>query len=211
MVLAGLPLGELVALLAARTPTPGGGSAAAIAGAIGAALASMACKFSLQKPGSVPAAADVLLTIDQSLEDLRSRLLKLADEDAAAYEKVRDARKLPKGTEAEKTARGAAVETALLEAARVPLRSARLCRDGLEILSGSLQVLSSSLATDAASGAHLLACGCRSAVLNVEVNLLDLRDHQAAAELRSEVEKISSRITALEQEIVAWTRAHLAG
>jgi len=199
---------QLVALISARTPTPGGGTVAALAGALGAALSCMAVRFSLQRKDTPPEQEAVLQALERGLVDLAGRLQKLADEDSDAFESVRVARKLPQTNDAERAARTAAVAAASAASAEVPLRTLRLARDGLELIDGVTSALNRNLATDAASGAILLRGGARCAALNVRVNVVGDASPRAAG-LRSEVAKLLQRCDELEQRVVAWTDALL--
>jgi len=113
-----------VEALAAATPTPGGGSAAALAGALGAALGEMVCRLTLRR-ASLAAHHRTVEQHLSRLSSLRDRLLNNVDRDARSYEAVLAAYKLPKSTETERAARGRAVEAASREAATVPLETAR--------------------------------------------------------------------------------------
>jgi len=185
---AALPFHELVQQLAARTPTPGGGTGAALGGALGAALGCMAVRFSIGRKGQPVEHDAVLAKVEAGLLRIAGEFERLADEDAASFEAVRTARGLPKATPAEQTA--------------------RLCREAMECLEGSLAALNTRLATDAGSGALLLRAGARCAAWNVLVNLVGDASPAAAAR-RGEVTKLLTRAAELEQRIVAWTDAAL--
>lgn len=205
---AALPFHELVQQLAARTPTPGGGTGAALCGALGAALGCMAVRFSIGRKGQPVEHDAVLAKIEAGLLRIAGEFERLADEDAASFEAVRTARSLPKATPAEQAARTAAIAQATELSADVPLQTARLCREALECLEGSLAALNARLATDAGSGALLLRAGARCAAWNVLVNLVGDASPAAIAR-RGEVAKLLARAAELEQRIVAWTDAAL--
>jgi formiminotetrahydrofolate cyclodeaminase len=201
---------QLVALIAARTPTPGGGTVAALAGALGAGLACMALRFSLKRKDAPPDQEAVLGAVESGLLDLVRRFEPLADDDSDAFESVRIARKLPQKNDEEKRARDAAVAQASAASADVPLKTLRLARDGLELIEGVTSVLNKNLATDAASGAILLRGGARCAALNVDVNLVGDTSERAST-LRAEVARLLDRCDELERGVVAWTRGALGG
>jgi formiminotetrahydrofolate cyclodeaminase len=202
------PFDQLVELIAARTPTPGGGTVAALAGALGAGLSCMALRFSLKRKEG-PAEQDAVLgAVEAGLLDLVKRFEQLADDDSDAFESVRTARKLPQSSDAEKSARAAAIAAASAASAEIPLRTLRLARDGLELIEGVTSVVNRNLATDAASGAILLRGGARCAALNVDVNLVGDPSERAAS-LRAEVAKLLERCDALERNVMAWTRGVL--
>jgi formiminotetrahydrofolate cyclodeaminase len=198
----------LVELIAARTPTPGGGTVAALAGALGAGLSCMALRFSLKRKDAPVEQDAVLGAVEAGLLDVVKRFEQLADDDSDAFEAVRSARKLPQATAPEKAARDAAIAVASAASAEIPLRTLRLARDGLELIDGVTSVLNKNLATDAASGAILLRGGARCAALNVDVNLVGDASERAAA-LRAEVVKLLARCDELEVRVVGWTRSAL--
>ncbi|MSR45529.1 MAG: methenyltetrahydrofolate cyclohydrolase [Planctomycetes bacterium] len=207
---AALPFATLVQRIAARTPTPGGGTGAALAGALGAALGCMAVRFSTGKKAEVGDHDAVLAQVESGLMKAAAELAVLADEDAAAFESVRTARKLPQSSPEEKAARAQALAAATCCSADVPLQTAKVCREAMECLEGSLAALNARLATDAGSGALLLRAGARSAAWNVLVNLVGDVSPAAAAR-RSEVSKLLDRVAQLEQRIAAWTDLALVG
>ncbi len=203
-----LPFQQLVEQPAARTPTPGGATGAALAGALGAALGCMAVRFSLGKKGGPGEHDAVLAEIERGLLAAAAQLSELADADAASFEAVRSARKLPQGSAAEKAARSAAVAAAIDHSAAVPLQTAKSCREAMECLDGALTVLNPRLATDAGSGALLLRAGARCAAWNVLVNLVG-DDTDGARARRAEVSRLLARAADLEVRIAAWTDAAL--
>lgn len=202
------PFAQLVEQLAARTPTPGGGTGAALAGALGAALGCMAVRFSGRKKGEAGEHDAVLGKIEEALLAAAGQLQQLADEDAASFEAVRTARKLPQGNESEAAARSAAIAAATERSAEVPLQTLAVCREAMELIEGSLAVLNVRLATDAGSGALLLRAGARCAAWNVLVNLVGDASPAAIAK-RAQVAKLLERAALLEGRVAAWTDAQL--
>src|SRR5438128_5921041 len=113
--------------LSSDAPVPGGGSAAAYAGAMGAALAAMVARIAANKNGS-----DALRAFVEEVDNLRADFLRLVDDDSAAYARVAEAMKLPKATDAQKQERAERLQSALLAASRVPLEVAKTARRLLE-------------------------------------------------------------------------------
>ncbi len=183
---AGEPFPHFLDRLAARTPTPGGGSAAAAAGALGAALGEMVLAYSVGGDSTDPAGAETT----QLLNDSRRRFLALMEEDAEAYEAVRAARRDAK----EHPGNTMAVERwhiALRRAADVPLQTARhaaTVRSALETISPRVKtILSSDLLTSLA----LLEAAQTGALANVEINLQDLRSQgEPTSALESEIAQL---------------------
>lgn len=145
--------------LSERTPTPGGGSAAALAGALGAALISMVANYSLGKGKSPEIEAEIKKTLQQS-EKLRERLLELVDLDAQAYLGVVEARK--KDDPAKKAAAQKARE--------VPLEIGRRCYEAVELTPYLVSHGNTYLLSDIQVGNELLLSAFRSAMINVRIN-----------------------------------------
>ena len=183
-----MAVGEFLDALAAKTPTPGGGSAAALLGGIGASLGVMACRFTMGEKFKAHAAE--METAINGLLNLRGQLLSLMDADAAAYDQVSTALALPKGTDAEKTARKHALNGALRGAMEVPLRTMDCCLRALQILQRHAPQLNANLASDLAAGALSLGSGLEVAWLNVLINAITLGEDEKARKLRSEAEKV---------------------
>lgn len=168
-------LGDLLDAFAASEPVPGGGSAAALAGALGTALLIMVAGLPRTRSGTPEQAAD-LAEASARLRPLRDRLVSLIDEDSAAYAAVLEAMRLPKTTEPEQQARRAAIQAALGEAIEAPMDTMRACQQALR---GAVIVAengNASAATDTSTGVELLLAAIRSAGLNVDVNLKGMTD-----------------------------------
>jgi formiminotetrahydrofolate cyclodeaminase len=198
-----LSLGELTQRLASRDPIPGGGSAAAIAGAMGAALVGMVAELTIGRP-EAEAHATELVSLRDDAARYRDELLTLAQTDAAAYAAVVAARKLPKGTEEEQAARRAALGAAMVAAADAPLHAARLAAATLELAARIAPIGNPNAASDAGVAAQLASAAVRGAVLNVRINLPYL---PAVAELRetapAELAALEARADEVERATVA--------
>jgi len=181
---------ELLREFRSPAPTPGGGSAAALAGAVGASLLAMVA--GLPKPR---AATDEGL---RSLRDAGERCTALAtaletlvDRDSEAYDMVVSAYRLPKGTDDEKAARARGIQDALRAAIAAPLEVMRACAAGLAcgpVLQAQGNVNASS---DVQVGLELLRAGLRGARVNVETNLGGVKDQAYSAEVAAEVARLS--------------------
>lgn len=157
--------------LSADTPVPGGGSAAAYAGALGAALAAMVARISLKK-----AASPGLESLIEEADNLRSDFLRLVDDDSAAYARVALAMKLTRKTEEEKKARQERLQAALLAASRVPLEVAETARRLLDACERGIASASPMTASDIGVGALMAETALRGAALNVMINLASVKD-----------------------------------
>jgi len=181
---------DLLAAFRSSEPTPGGGSAAALAGAVGASLLAMVA--SLPKPRA--ASDEELGSLAQAgrrCTELAVTLETLIDQDSDAYDLVVGAFRLPKATEAEKTARTAAIQRAMVAATEAPLEVMRRTADALAV-SGVVGALGNpNASSDVAVGVALLTAGLRGARHNVEINLGSLKDADYVTRVRSEVSRLA--------------------
>jgi glutamate formiminotransferase/formiminotetrahydrofolate cyclodeaminase len=168
--LASLSFSELTARLASREPIPGGGSAAALAGAMGAALVSMVAELTVGRPDAAPHEAELRELRDAAVARLQL-LQRLAEQDAAAYEGVVTARRLPKDTEEQRATRDGQLARAMVAAAEVPLRTAEVAAEVLDLAHRIAPIGNPNAVSDAGVGAQLASAAVRGAVLNVRINL----------------------------------------
>jgi methenyltetrahydrofolate cyclohydrolase len=179
-------LDAFTAQLASAEPVPGGGSAAAVAASLGAALAVMVARLSQGRPRYVSYAA----TLERAIvagESARRRFLQLADIDAHAYARYAAAMKLPRDSEEERTARAAALAEAAKASTLAPLETVRLCQTAVgvvETLAGRCNINASS---DLNVAALLLDAASDGAAANVRVNLPFVTDAAFAAQAADEV------------------------
>jgi formiminotetrahydrofolate cyclodeaminase len=163
-------LNDFLSDLASDAPTPGGGSVAALAGALGAALTSMVANLTLGRKKYADVEADVRAMLAKT-EGLRLELAELMGEDAAAFDKVMAAMKLPKDTEEDKARRTEAVEAALTDAAMVPLAVMEKCVDVLGLAGDAAEKGNRNAVSDAGVAALMARAGAHAAKLNVLINL----------------------------------------
>jgi glutamate formiminotransferase / formiminotetrahydrofolate cyclodeaminase len=181
-------LREFVDRIAARTPTPGGGSAAAAAGALGAALGEMVLLYSIPTGGSDPVLGPVLT----SVRDARARFLDLIGEDSAAYEGVRSARRDRKERPHDAVASKVWV-VALRKASEVPLETARIARHVSDGLGSVRDRTKAALGSDLVTSLALLRAAREGALANVVINLDDLRAaHEPVDDLEAEIARLSA-------------------
>lgn len=182
-----MPLGELLASLAAKSPTPGGGAAAAHAGAIAVALAEMVVAYSVGRK-SLAAHEPLLLDAAAVLARARAALLRLAEEDAAAYGAVNELQRLP-----ESDPRRAALPRAVRAAVAVPMAAATTCAEALGIMVTLRGRSNPHLASDLRIAELLAHAGVRASACNVEVNLPSLADATEADAARAQVQALLAR------------------
>ncbi|HEY0129416.1 MAG TPA: cyclodeaminase/cyclohydrolase family protein [Rubrobacteraceae bacterium] len=156
-----LPLGCFLDMVASREPAPGGGASAAVAVALAAALSSMAARFSIEHLAETE-------TLVGTAEELRGRVMPLARADAAAYGRVLDAYRTPRGDEEGRRRR---VREALSEAADVPLSIAEIGAEVSGIAVRLAEEGNPSLRGDAVTAAALAGAGVRAAITLVEINV----------------------------------------
>ncbi|MCC6627392.1 MAG: glutamate formimidoyltransferase [Chloroflexi bacterium] len=196
--------------LASAAPTPGGGSAAALAGALAAALGEMVANLTVGQE-KFAAVEDRVQTALTELTHARRQLTAAMAEDAAAFDAYMAARRLPRATPEERAARAAAVQTATLVAAQAPLRVARQCLALLPWLDTVAEYGNPNVASDAGAGAILSDAAVRASALNVRVNLLGLADVDRRALLTAELAEIEAAAATQAAAIVARVTVIIGG
>ncbi len=191
---------DFVGEVAAGTPTPGGGSAAAHSGALAAALVSMVARLTVEKK-KYAAVAGRMAEIVEEADSLRASLGDGVTQDAAAFESVMAAYRLPKGSSTSKTARAEAVQQALQVASLTPLRVARQAARVQALAVEVAETGNTNAITDAAAGAHLACVAQRVAGLNVKVNAGEVTDRKAAEEWLRQLNELESQARALTERL----------
>jgi formiminotetrahydrofolate cyclodeaminase len=194
--------------LASAAPEPGGGAAAALAGAIGAALVGMVANLTVGKSQY----AAVQIEMEQAraaAEALRAHLTAAIDRDSEAFRQVMKAYGLPRGTDDEKAARKTATQQALKDASKEPAEVVRLCREvaawsRLVAEKGNVQAVS-----DAAAAAILADAAAQSAALNVKINLKSIADPAFNDGLWTRVQADLDAIRAVRDEVLVLTDGKL--
>lgn len=180
-------VGGFTEALASAAPVPGGGSAAAIAASLAASLAAMVARLSADRPRYAPYVKTHARALEAA-ESARLGFLRLADEDAQAYAAFGDARRLPKETPEQATARDAAIGAAAVTAAEVPLEVVRKCHalvHEVESLAGRSNL---NAASDLDVAALLVQAAARGAAANVIINIPSIEDKRITGAMLSEVE-----------------------
>jgi formiminotetrahydrofolate cyclodeaminase len=204
-MLVDLKVSEFVERLAAGTPTPGGGSAAALAGSLAAALGGMVCELTLGKP-KYESVRPEIEKARETLVSLKRDLLALVDRDSEAYDEVSKAVKLPKDSPPERAARQEALGRASQFATEIPVKTAESCLGVLQQLQRVAEKGNPNAASDAGVAAHLAHTGVAGAVLNVRINLSAVPDKELAGRIESRVAKIEKEA----DRFLAQTRAAVA-
>lgn len=191
--------------LAARQPTPGGGSAAALSSTLGCALMSMVCNFTVGSPKYKEVEEEVKKYLEES-ENLRNRFMELVDLDVASYEKVSQAQKLPKETPEDKERRKEKIQEATREAVAVPLEICQLSAEGLKLCDRMLEKTNIKLVSDLSVAASLLKAGFQAGLVNVEINLASLRDADFIVKIRQVLEPLTKESEVLSGVILERTK-----
>jgi formiminotetrahydrofolate cyclodeaminase len=186
--------------LASSAPAPGGGSAAALSGALGAALVSMVCNLTLGKKKYADVQDEIAALVEQS-EDLRNKLTELLEADVQVYTGVSNAYKMPRKTSEEKAARSAAIQEALKDAAKVPMQVAEACAQVLGLCTPAAELGNVNVVSDAGVAALMAEAGLRSAALNVIININAIKDAAFSDAMRDELNLLLEGRPALKDQI----------
>lgn len=179
--------------LASSQSTPGGGSAAAVSGAMASALACMVCRLTLGKPKYADVQDEITTLLTQA-EEQRQRFQQLMAEDIAAYGKLSACFKMPRESEEQRQARTEAVQKCLVEAALVPLEMSERASTVASICERVAQIGNAGVLSDIAAASMLAASAGTAAAWMVRVNLKSLKDEAT-------VEQLSKRLSAALDEI----------
>ncbi len=182
---------DLLEAFAAPAPTPGGGSASALAGAVGAGLLRMVSTLPRTRSGKAEDRA-TLDRIAAALAAIQQRLTEAIDDDSSAYGLVMAAYKLPKRDDGERTARTAAIQQALVAAAEVPLSVMRLAASALEHAETVAALGHPAAATDVGAGAALLRAAVHGAHLNVGVNIGTVTNREYADRVAADAARLAT-------------------
>jgi glutamate formiminotransferase/formiminotetrahydrofolate cyclodeaminase len=201
-----MKVSAFVDVISNESPAPGGGSVAALAGSLGAALAAMVGNLTVGKKG-YEADWKGLSAMAAKAQAVKERLLDAVDEDSAAYNGILEASRMPKSTDAEKAARDAALEAANKRAAEVPLATARACVEAARLCVEAADKGNSNSVSDAGVGALMARTGAIGASLNVLINLAGIRDLAFNARVGAEASSLMAEAQDIEEVVIARVRA----
>lgn len=194
--------------LASKSSTPGGGSAAAVMGAMGTALVGMVCNLTIGKKGYEAVDADMQALL-QRAEALRARLADMVRADVEVFDKVMAAYGLPKDSDEQKAARSAAIQEALKQATDVPMECARACAETIALSRIAAEKGNRNVATDAGVAVMAAYAALKSAALNVYVNTGTIRDKDFVDQRVAELEAILAANESATSEIYALVKSQL--
>ena len=199
---------EFLAAVAAPTPTPGGGSVSALAGALSTAVSRMVASLARGKVG-YEAVESELAEIEARGKTVQARLEALIDEDARAYDAVIAAMRMPKSSDREKAARVAMMQAAYRKATEVPLETMERCIEALELAEAAVKKGNRGATTDAAVAILLAEAAIRGASLNCAINLASIKDESFRSEVEERVEKLLKRADEIGHEAMAVVTSRL--
>jgi methenyltetrahydrofolate cyclohydrolase len=191
--------------LASERPTPGGGGAAAVCGAIGAALVSMVANLTIGKK-NYEAVSEELKAVNEMAEQLRAELTGAIDEDVAAFNSVMGAYGLPRATEEEKANRTAAIQAALKDATLAPLRAVKACFEVMRLSAAVAEKGNLNVISDAGVAVLAANAGLRSAALNVFINAKAIKDRDFAEKQLAEVNALLTQAAEITEEVYRTVR-----
>jgi glutamate formiminotransferase/formiminotetrahydrofolate cyclodeaminase len=182
--------------LGSDSPTPGGGAVAGLCAAAGAALVEMVCLLTIGRDGYEDVEPKMREYLAEASE-ARGAFLALADRDAAAFDAVMEAFRMPKDDDRRKAERSAAIQRAYEGAARVPLELAQRAVALMHVAKASVEQGNANAASDGLSAALALHAAAHAAIANVAINAAALKDERVASELRAEIEALRGRAEGL--------------
>lgn len=193
---------EFVELLSSKEPVPGGGGAAALVGAIGVALGSMVGNLTVGKEKYKDVEAEIIKILE-SAKSLQAELLDLVDEDAKVFGKVAGVYKMPKNTEEEKAKRNEAMEEALKEACRVPIKIMELSYEAIKLHRKLADIGNRLAISDVGVGVLCLKAALLSGRMNVIINLNGIKDEGFVRSTRDVMERICAEALTIADDVYA--------
>ena len=192
---------DFLAELSSKAPVPGGGGASALVAALCCALTSMVAALTVGKPKYAAVEAEMQALLAQS-EALQQRFLALMDEDAAAFEPLAQAYRLPKGTEAEKAEKARVMEAALRSAVLPPIQMMEACAEAFALIALSAEKGSVVAVSDAGVAASFFRAALEGASLNVFINTQGMQDRGYAETLNSRARQLLAQYGEAADELV---------
>ncbi|MGB9814032.1 MAG: cyclodeaminase/cyclohydrolase family protein [Thermovenabulum sp.] len=190
---------DFISILSSKEPVPGGGGAAALAGAIGNALGSMVGNLTVGKEKYKDVEPEVIEILNKAKE-LQENLLSLIDEDAQVFSEVAKAYKLPKNTEEERKQKEEALKNALKNACQVPIKIMENSLEALKLQRRLAEIGSKLAISDVGVGALLLKAAVLSGKLNVVINLNGIDDEEFVRKISEYIERICKEAENLADE-----------
>lgn len=203
-------IADYVADASSNKPAPGGGSISAMVAVLGTTMGSMAGNFTVGKKKFADVETEVSGMLDR-LEQLRTELLSLVDEDVTAYSGIGKAYGMPRKTDEEKAARRAEIQKALVVAMDVPFRIMEACSEVMKLLAWLVDVANPNLISDVGVSAIVTDAGLRAAKLNVEINLAGLKDDEMVGRTDERISELADESAAVHDEVLLKVQRGIRG
>jgi len=182
------------------TPAPGGGSVAALAGALGAALSSMVANLSVTMP-KFHDRYDELCGLAERAQELKDALVRGVDDDTSAFDKVIEGMRMAKDTDAERAERARVMQAGYRQATRVPLTTVEQCHATLQLCNEMVAIADAEMISDVGTAALMAHAGAQAAAYNVRINLRHIKDKAFNSEMRERVGGLLDESSALATQI----------
>lgn len=202
------PIQTFLDHLASLSATPGGGSAAALMGAQGAALVSMVCNLTIGKPKFAEVEAELKTVLAQA-EALRSQLTDLIQSDIDVFNRLMSQYALPKESDEDKAIRSAAIQAVLKEATEIPMQCVHACVEVIRLSKVAAELGNPSAVSDAGAAVMAAYGGLKSSALNVYINLGGLKDKTFAEAKLAELEQSTNNIEKIVDDVYQIVKTRL--
>ncbi|MEV7661599.1 cyclodeaminase/cyclohydrolase family protein [Paenarthrobacter sp. NPDC089316] len=200
-------INDYLARLASRQPTPGGGAAAALHAAQGAALVAMVARYTTGAKFEQHAA--LVARVTSAADHLIAEALRLADADEHAFQAVIDSYKLPTDTDELKRARAAAIQDALVQAANTPAQLIRVAGEVVGLATDLLEAANPNVISDVAAAADAARAAATTARVNIDINVVAIKDPAARAELAGQTDGLEDKVVLAADALVKRVRERI--
>ncbi|MDP9884155.1 formiminotetrahydrofolate cyclodeaminase [Sinomonas atrocyanea] len=200
-------LGSYLARLASRQPTPGGGAAAALHAAQGAALVAMVARYTTGP--KYEEHAGLVERTTKVADELASEALRLAESDERVFQAVIDAYRLPSDTEGLRAAKTSAIQAALVQAAQTPAQLIKLAGEVVDLAAGLADVANPNVISDVAAAADAARAAATTARVNIDINVVAIKDQSARSLLKEQTAGIEEKVVAAADALVGRVRERI--
>ncbi|MEO5321523.1 cyclodeaminase/cyclohydrolase family protein [Arthrobacter sp. CC3] len=202
-------INDYLARLASREPTPGGGAAAALHAAQGAALVAMVARYTTGP--KYEQHTELVTRIISSADGLVAQALRLADADQHAFQGVIDAYKLPAGSDDLKAARTASIQDALVQAAKTPAQLILVAGAVVDLATELFEVANANVISDVAAAVDAARAAATTARVNIDINVVAIKDTEARSRLADQTDGIEDKVVLAADSLVKRVRERILG
>jgi formiminotetrahydrofolate cyclodeaminase len=202
-------INDYLARLASREPTPGGGAAAALHAAQGAALVAMVARYTTGP--KYEQHAELVTRITGSADALVAQALRLADADQQAFQGVIDAYKLPSGTDELKAARTASIQDALILAAETPAQLIDVAGAVVDLATELFEVANANVISDVAAAVDAARAAATTARVNIDINVVAIKDTETRSRLAAQTDGLEEKVILAADSLVKRVRERILG